>query len=321
MITIQDVLKSDVFQKYNILAGENGLLREVTTITIAEVPDSANWLRGGELVCSTAFFISNTELEQNRWIESLIANGASALAIKTSRFLGVLPKNIIECANKHNFPIIELDHEVTWPVIIESFMSFLTDQRVKIMELIEDIQRNLINLVLENNTVQTLVNKISELVGNTIIIEDAKLNVIAFGNVEGDIQSHLDSPLLKERISNDFRQNVMKSNFYKKIKSGDKKQTLETYIDRPELGNIRNYMIPIFSNKTIYGFISLLESHQMYSTKDLMILKNSSTAIALQLMKQYLNQQTYRKRTWPLLKTLFTDEFTRKLYSNMIFLM
>ncbi|MEL7658317.1 MAG: PucR family transcriptional regulator ligand-binding domain-containing protein, partial [Bacillota bacterium] len=53
MITIQDVLNADVFQNYNVLAGENGLLREVTTITIAEVPDAAKWLRGGELVCST----------------------------------------------------------------------------------------------------------------------------------------------------------------------------------------------------------------------------------------------------------------------------
>jgi purine catabolism regulator len=64
----------------------------------------------------------------------------------------------------------------------------------------------------------------------------------------------------------------------------------------PEAEKVRNYMVPIFSNKTIYGFLSLLESHQVYNPKDLIIIKNSSTAIALQLMKQYLNQQTYRKK-------------------------
>jgi purine catabolism regulator len=166
-------------------------------------------------------------LEQTQWIESLIINGASALAIKTSRFLGILPENIIECANEHNFPIIELDHEVIWPKIIESFMDYLTNQRIKIMELIEDVQRNLINLVLENNTLQTIVNKISELVGNTIIIEDAKLNVIVIGNVEGNIQSPPDSALLQERMNDDFRQNVIKSNFYKEVKSGVKKSILK----------------------------------------------------------------------------------------------
>lgn len=315
MITIQDVLNAEVFQNYNVLAGENGLLREVTTITIAEVPDAAKWLRGGELVCSTAFFISNTGLKQSEWVESLIINGASALAIKTSRFLGVLPKSIIECANNHNFPIIELDHEVTWPAIIESFMDYLTNQRIKIMQLIEDVQRNLINLVLENNTIQTLVNKISELVGNTIIIEDAKLNVIAVSNVEGDIQSNLDSPVFKERINEHFRQNVLKSNFYKAVKMGEKKEHLEINLNLPHSEKIRNYMFPIFSNKTIYGFISLLESHQIYSSTDLIVLKNSSTAIALQLMKQYLNQQTYRKNNLALIE----DIIHGRIHTQIVF--
>lgn len=315
MITIQDVLNADVFQNYNVLAGENGLLREVTTITIAEVPDAAKWLRGGELVCSTAFFISNTGLEQSEWVESLIINGASALAIKTSRFLGVLPKSIIECANNHNFPIIELDHEVTWPAIIESFMDYVTNQRIKIMQLIEDVQRDLINLVLENNTIQTLVNKISELVVNTIIIEDAKLNVIAVSNVEGDIQSNLDSPVFKARINEHFRQNVLKSNFYKAVKMGEKKEHLEINLNLPHSEKIRNYMFPIFSNKTIYGFISLLESQQIYSSTDLMVLKNSSTAIALQLMKQYLNQQTYRKKNLALIE----DIIHGRIHTQIVF--
>ncbi|CDX03948.1 Purine catabolism regulatory protein-like protein [Desulfitobacterium hafniense] len=315
MITIQDVLNADVFQNYNVLAGENGLLREVTTITIAEVPDAAKWLRGGELVCSTAFFISNTGLKQSEWVESLIINGASALAIKTSRFLGVLPQSIIECANNHNFPIIELDHEVTWPAIIEAFMDYVTNQRIKIMQLIEDVQRDLINLVLENNTIQTLVNKISELVGNTIIIEDAKLNVIAVSNVEGDIRSSLDSPVFKERINEHFRQNVLKSNFYKAVKMGEKKEHLEINLNLPHSEKIRNYMFPIFSNKTIYGFISLLESQQIYSSTDLIVLKNSSTAIALQLMKQYLNQQTYRKKNLALIE----DIIHGRIHTQIVF--
>jgi len=315
MITIHDVLKSEVFKKYKILAGENGLTREVTTITIAEVPDAANWLRGGELVCTTAFFISNKDLEQKDWIESLIVNGASALAIKTSRFLGVLPNSIIDCANIHNFPIIELDHEVTWPVIIESFMDYLMNQRIKIMELIEDVQRNLINLVLENNTIQTIVNKISELVGNTIIIEDAKLNLVALGDVEGNIQPDLGSPLLKERLSDDFKQKVVSSNFYKEIKSGVKRENFEIILNIPEAEKVRNYMIPIFSNKTVYGFISLLESHQTYTSRDLIVLKNSSTAIALQLMKQYLNQQTYRKKNLALIE----DIIHGRIHTQIVF--
>lgn len=315
MITIQDVLTASAFQNSEVVAGHKGLSRKVTTITVAEVPDSANWLRGGELVCSTAFFISNTVLYQNEWIESLIQNGASALAIKTSRFLGQVPSGIIDVANRHDFPIIGLPHEITWPVVIESFMDFFMNERMKIMQLVEEIQSNLINLVLENNTIQTISDKIANLVGNPIILEDARLNVISIGNPDKDSPVDLDQPILKQRIGGSFRNKVFKSRFYKNVQNGITKDKLEINVTVDEQPDTVNIMIPIYSNKSIYGFISLLECKKKHTLKDLIVLKNSTTALALQLTKQYLNQQTFRKKTLALIE----DIIHGRIHTQIIF--
>jgi purine catabolism regulator len=199
MITVKDVLTAKAFQNSPVLAGEEGLSREVATITVAELPDSANWLRGGELVCTTAFFISNTDL-QTEWIESIISKGASALAIKTSRFLGTVPKTILDVANLHNFPIIGLPHEITWPIVIESFMDFILNERIKIMNHVGEIQSTLINLVLENESIQVIADRIASLVGNPIILEDARLHVIAVGNGSESTQDDVYQSVIEQRL-------------------------------------------------------------------------------------------------------------------------
>jgi purine catabolism regulator len=304
MITIQDVLMAKAFQNSVVLAGEEGVSREVTSITVAEVPDSANWLRGGELVCTTAFFVSNTVMHQTEWIESIISKGAAALAIKTSRFLGTLPRTILDVANRHNFTIIELPHEITWPVAIESFMDFFTNKRIKIMKHVEEIQSQLINLVLDNESIQVIVDKIAELVGNPILLEDARLNLIAIGQDNEDANTEIEQSIISERTHESFRNKVLKSNFYQNAQRARKKDKMEIQISGAEKNGTLNITIPIFSNKSLYGFISLLECRKPHTVIDMIVLENSTTALALQLTKQYLNQQTFRKKTLALIDDL-----------------
>uniref|UniRef100_A0A1S2L0D4 Purine catabolism PurC-like domain-containing protein n=1 Tax=Anaerobacillus isosaccharinicus TaxID=1532552 RepID=A0A1S2L0D4_9BACI len=312
MIIIQDVLKTTAFQNSEVLAGIKGLSNEVSTITVAEVPDSANWLRGGELVCTTAFFISNKVVHEKEWIESLIRNGASALAIKTSRFLGGLPSGLINVANQHDFPIISLPHEITWPAVIESFMDFFMNEQMKIMELVEDVQSSLINLVLENKSIQAIANKISILAGNPIILEDARLQVIAIGNLNSE---ELDKEILEHRIKPSFQKKILKSNYYKEIQKGVNIEKIEMSVKLDDKRDTNNIMIPIFTNETLYGFISLLECKRPHTPLDLIVLKNSTTAIALQLMKQYLNDQTSRKKTLALIE----DIIQGRIHTQIIF--
>jgi PucR family transcriptional regulator, purine catabolism regulatory protein len=306
MITVQDVLTASAFHNSELLAGNKGLIREVTTITVAELPDAANWLRGGELVCTTAFFVSNTVVHQKEWIESLIHNGASALAIKTSRFLGSVPTAIIDVANQYDFPIIGMPHEITWPTVIESFMDFFMSERMRIMKLVEEIQSNLINLVLENNSIQSIAEKIAQLVGNPIILEDARLQVMAIGNIEEEEPSKKEDiqSVLNKRVEKAFRNKIVKSSFYKNIQKGmtkEKSEFIETLDGYPE---VQNVMFPIYSNKSVYGFISLLGYRKPHTLTDLIVLQNSTTALALQLTKQYLYEQTFRKKTLALIEDI-----------------
>ncbi|MBT2686029.1 PucR family transcriptional regulator [Bacillus sp. ISL-37] len=314
MITIKDILNANVFENSEVLAGSKGLSHEVSTITVAELPDAASWLRGGELVCSTAFFISNQVKHQQEWIESLIHNGASALAIKTSRFLGVVPSGILEVAENNNFPIISLPHEVTWPSVIESFMDFFMNERMKIMRLVEDVQSNLINLMLENKGIGTICDKIASLVGNPIILEDARFQTISVGTA--DFTDKLSNEqIIDTRVSESFQKKLLQSKFYKNIQTGKIEDQLELTVPDKQRQGVKNITIPIHTNKSVYGFITVIECNKPHSLVDMLVLKNATNALALQLMQQYLNEQTSRTKNLALIE----DIIHGKLHTQILY--
>ena len=56
-VTVGQILQLPVLKDARLLAGEEGLDRRVTSVTVGEVPDIADWLSGGEMVLSTMFAV------------------------------------------------------------------------------------------------------------------------------------------------------------------------------------------------------------------------------------------------------------------------
>lgn len=233
MITIKDVLQTKAFEGARVVGGKKGLHNKIKNVTVAEVPDSANWLHGGELICTTAYFISKEVKYQVDWIKSLSENGASALAIKSDRFLGKIPKKIISIADTLHLPIIEMSPEVTWPKVIESVMHPLLNHQVKTLQRAEEIHTKLTALVLEDQSVNVIADEIARLIGSPIIIEDARLNHITIGN-----KKQYNSPFWKKcfqrRLSSTFSNKVIRTTFYQNViqnKSGEAYKTSLTIDD------------------------------------------------------------------------------------------
>ncbi|MTK12876.1 MAG: hypothetical protein F8N39_12595 [Clostridiaceae bacterium] len=54
-ITIKDILDTPKFNSFKILAGEKGLNRKASSITIMDAPDPFPWTKGGEIVLSSGY--------------------------------------------------------------------------------------------------------------------------------------------------------------------------------------------------------------------------------------------------------------------------
>lgn len=314
MITIDDVLQTKAFDGAKVVGGRKGLHNKIKNVTVAEVPDSANWLHGGELICTTAYFISKEVKYQVDWIKSLSENGASALAIKSDRFLGKISESIISIADSLNLPIIEMSPKVTWPEVIESVMHPILNNQIKTLQRAEEIHTKLTSLVLEDQSVNVIANEIASLIGSPIIIEDARFNHITTGNEE-----HYQTPFWKKcfqrRLSNTFCNKVISTTFYQNViqhKTGDSYKTELTI----EQKTIENIIIPIVSNQMTYGFITLMDEQHNIQEIDQIALKHGAAAVALQLMKMAIHKQTLQNKYLALIDDLIHGRIHSELVNE-----
>ena len=220
MLTVREILAAKPFINAGVVAGKDGLDRQVSSVTVAEVPDAANWLQGGELVCTTAYFIRQGLQYQFPWFESLIKGGAAAVAIKTSRFLHTIPQSIIDIADRYRIPLIEVSHEISWPAIIESVMQLLSSEQASLIHSSADIHRKLIDLVLNNESLDLIAHEIASLIKHPVIIEDVHLNTIACSALE----TH---PLFEARLEDQVKNIIRMSHFYQDVLRGVVKEKAE----------------------------------------------------------------------------------------------
>ncbi len=67
-LTVRELLKMDNLNKARLIAGGNGLDREILSVNVMEVPDIDNWVHAGELLITTMYPLR----DQQAKIETLI---------------------------------------------------------------------------------------------------------------------------------------------------------------------------------------------------------------------------------------------------------
>lgn len=54
-VTVRDALRMEPLCRARLVAGEDGLDREITSVNVMEVPDIVNWVKPGALLLTTAY--------------------------------------------------------------------------------------------------------------------------------------------------------------------------------------------------------------------------------------------------------------------------
>lgn len=295
MININDILKTKTFENSVVIAGRKGLSNLVKTITVAETPDAANWLHGNELVCTSGFFMSNLSVTQAvNWVKSLSENKAAALAIKTSRFLGEVPEQVMSFANSNKFPLISLPDDITWQTIIETVINLINDHKALQLQHAKKIHEKLTQLVLDENNISKITQTFSDLLGHPIIVEDGKLNLITFAiptSLE-DIQKQNSKSYIQQRTNDYFRKGLLNSNYYKQVLTYRKKEILKNSLHN----SIDTVTFPVLASDILYGFITLIEVEKKLLPTDIVSLEYGANAIALMLQKKSIEVNNRYKK-------------------------
>lgn len=133
MICLTDLLKTPDLADLTVIAGHQGLSRQINTVTLLDAPDGPKWLKGGEFVLTSAYIFDNDYRLLEEYVRALIENHASGLGIKKGRFMDLIPEKILKMADDHEFPMVQIPYRYVWTDIIAPFYRLKHDphNRVK----------------------------------------------------------------------------------------------------------------------------------------------------------------------------------------------
>jgi PucR family transcriptional regulator, purine catabolism regulatory protein len=178
-LTVEKTLQLDILSGARVLAGRSGLSRQVSSVTVGEVPDIADWLSGGELVLSTMFALEGDHEAQRAFCARLMNARAAALFVKTTRFVkGILPE-VLELAEARSFPIVEVQTGVRWTRVMQEVTAIIINYQASLLERSASIHHALLSVVMRGGGWQELVDEASRLVETPIVVLDDRLKVLA----------------------------------------------------------------------------------------------------------------------------------------------
>lgn len=172
MTTIADILNLPRYSDLKLLTSERlvDTHKTIQSVEISETPDIEHYIPNNVLLLTTAMSYANDQQGLITLIDSLIRAKAVGLGIKTGRFLGEIKPEIIQYAEKVNFPLIDIPSTYSLGSLLHQLLNKIWGTRYEEISFALDIQKKFFNLLVQNATNQTIINKLSQIVETPIIL-------------------------------------------------------------------------------------------------------------------------------------------------------
>ncbi|WP_407269454.1 PucR family transcriptional regulator [Radiobacillus sp. PE A8.2] len=177
-----EVLKIPALEGSMVIAGAEGLQKEVLHVNMMDAPDIIDYLKPNELLVTTAYHLKDDPGQLHTLIELMAEHGCAALGIKTQRFLKQIPKSVIDVANARNFPIIELPIHSSLGDIVNQALSHILDKRTNELRFAIDTHKQFSQHIISGSGIEKLLRNLSEMIRYPVVLLDKHVKPIAFSH-------------------------------------------------------------------------------------------------------------------------------------------
>ncbi|MCL5075225.1 MAG: PucR family transcriptional regulator ligand-binding domain-containing protein [Chloroflexi bacterium] len=303
--TVREILKLKVLSEARVIAGHAGLDNRVTWVNIMEVPEVADWLRGGELLLTAAYAIANDPHLKDCLIEHLARKQVAALGFKPSKYLQSMPPEMIAQSNHFNLPLIQLPPDLAYADIMDPILMDIYNHKLYLLQRSQEIHEYFTTIALNEEKIDTIVETLSELVGNPVWVEN-KLSQALFYACTADGEKGKEYRLAAECPAEIIRK-------YQEIKTSLPKSIVREPLiqEANREGKISRYIASELSIGTEpYGYIIVEEKRRPFEELDLIAVQHGATLACFELLKQRAVAQATSKIEGDLLEDLLIGRFS-----------
>lgn len=181
--TVREVMALDPVRHGapRVVAGEAALDRPVRWVHVAEVPDIASLLRGGELVLSTGIGLPAGDAALRAFVGELADVGVAGLMVELGRrFTDQVPKVMVAAAERRGLPLVELRRTTPFVRITEAVHALIVDAQLTELRATEEIHQRFTELSVEGADPAEVVHQAAALAGCPVVLENLSRQVLAY---------------------------------------------------------------------------------------------------------------------------------------------
>ncbi len=127
MAKVKDIIKLPALRGIEVTAGYSGLDRKAEHVTVMEVPDIKQWLKGNDFLITSFYSVRKSEEEQCNLIRNL-ADTCCCVAVKTGKYVDQISDQVRKTADECGLPLLEIPFDMTYIDIIVSVMNLIFEE-------------------------------------------------------------------------------------------------------------------------------------------------------------------------------------------------
>ncbi len=299
-ISVEDMLKLDVMKNCTLIAGFRGVRNTISRVNIMADPDILDWIAEGEFLLTTAYFFRDDNIKaQKQLIKVCVENKLAGIGIKISPYLENLPLEVIEYANKLNFPVIEIHQSIPLSDIMMIAIREIFNKQASLLERIEKVHEKLMNIMLEGKGINEVLKIVQDNIRNPVILN------LVFSNETYEQLGETSESIRKELLTE-------VNNFYESGSKRDKLKRLDE--DKVLIGGkfVKRMIMPIILRDNIYGHMFTWATHMPLGGFDLAIIESASTTISLSILQELSVKEVEIKYRSDFFEDLVSQDAKRK---------
>ncbi len=216
-LTVKQVMEELHKLDCKVISGAGGLQNEILVVDGMEVPDIAPWLMEGELLTTTGYSLRDRKDGLLHLVQDMHKAGGAAIILKT-RFLGEVPKNVMEESNRLKIPIIETPNRLKYAELKKIVYRLMMEASTPNYDSSEKIQNEFMKVMLSEGDFQESCDKIYDILHLPTLILDGSGILLAKSPQKGsaipfEVNDFLSNPeYIEFKSSNAVFQNIKYNN-------------------------------------------------------------------------------------------------------------
>lgn len=306
-IKLKEVMEIQPFSRAELIGGKGGLERMVSSANIQEVPEVDRWLHGGEILF-TAGYAFQTGEKGVQLMMTLNEKGAVALAVKPGAYLPEIPKEMVQYADDHDFPLFLLPGDLPYMDCILPIFHRITQSQIAVMKRNEEIHNRLIQVMVEGRGLKGLCSVLGQMIAGAAAVVSPRGMLLALDlGILEDRPGEKEQGLMQERYDL-YRRELAGRRFSESTPKRMKKNKCNLLHDSSGKPQI---CIPIFVKNEHIAYLFLDMPEHEANSMDLLAFENASSLIAVELLKEQAAKHEEQK-----VKEQLLDDLLAKRYGD-----